>query len=570
MTADVHYEVFIKRSRKAAWTLVCACESKAEAFKLTETLLKETPGASLRATKEKFETEHGAFRTYTILEVGEKFEEDDRADRTAELPCRSPTDLCNAHSRETIGRVLKEWLTRQVATPLELLHRVDLVEKLEASDTEYQHAVQKVAIASASTKDANVQHFIKQINDLLQRAIKTLYVTHRTASFPKITSGNFAAIVADIAKGKDKDFRLRGAIALHLKDARTWKSKFERALSLADEAVSIGAPQSEWPLSLVGEYIADLVDVDEARATLLGMAQDLGDELDAFTDMLRSPKGKRLSMVGRRLAQHFANRTFVDSQRIIARRIVEGLMKPKRLKPDSIRAEIELNRSIADRLIFSVGTLLSQDALVETFIFRSGRLLDDASITAFLAAARSVSDEVLDLIELEDNIVGDANKAKLAGYIRASLGGHPAENHFLKGGEAPTRRLAELAAIRAKLDAAKFAEGDATDIAAKIDTFAIAIEHKAKLFDQIARRAASPLDAAATYLRLIEKGVAPEGRLADHARNRAMDLLASREMNELLAQGDPEHLKLAREISNQLTEAQSAATAEQSTNRSAA
>lgn len=556
MSAEVHYEVFIKRSRKASWALVSVCDDKAEAFKLAETVLKKTPGSSVRAFKEKFEPENGAYRTYTVLEIGEKFAEEDRADRTEDLPCLSPADLCNAHARETIGRVLKDWLTRQVATPIELLHRVDLVEKLEASDTEYQHAVQKVAIATASSHDANVQHFMKQINDLLRRSIEALYASHRKESFPKIKSGDLAATAREIAKKQNKDFLLRASIAAHLKGAHSWKGKFERALGLADEALAMDAPLSEWPLEIVGEFMADLVDVDEARASLLGMADDLGDQMDAYTDMLRSPEGRRLSMIGRRLAQHFAKGAFIDSRRTIARHVVEGLMKPKRLKPNSIRAEIELNRSIADRLILSVGTLISQDALVETFVFRSGRLLDTDSVSAYLAAARTVADEVLDLIELEDHIVGDANKSKLAGYIRGNLGGHPAENHFLKSSAPPTRRLAELAAIRAKLDAAKFPKDDATDIAARIDTFALDIEHKAKLFDQIARRAASPLDAAATYLRLIEKGVAPEGRLAELARNRAMDLLASPQMKTLLADGDPAHLKLAREVSATLMAAQ--------------
>ena len=98
-------------------------------------------------------------------------------------------DLCNPHARETIGRALKEWLKRKVATPMELLHRVDLVENLEASGTEFQHAVQKVAIASASSQQANVQKFIKQINDLVTRAIEGLYAAHRANAFPSIKTG---------------------------------------------------------------------------------------------------------------------------------------------------------------------------------------------------------------------------------------------------------------------------------------------------------------------------------------------------------------------------------------------
>lgn len=556
-----HYEVFIKRNRKAAWTLVSACETKEEAIELAQKLVKETPKASLRVSKEKYEAEHGAFRSYTIFEVGDKFQDDDRADRTADLPCRAPGDLCSPHARETIGRALKEWLKRNLVTPLELLHRVDLVEKLEASGTEYQHAVQKVAIASASSQSANVQHFIKQINDLLKRATEALYAAHRADAFPKLKPSSLAETASALTGKANKDFLFRGAVATCLKSPESWKGKFERALDLADAALALDAATTDWTLDVIGEFVADFIAVDEARNALLADVSELGDELDAFTDMIRKPEGRALSKLGRRLATHFHGDRFIDSQRAVARHIVAGLMTPRRLKPRDIRGEIKLNRSIADRLIQKAGVLVSQDALFEAFVFRSGRLLDGDAIGAFLAPAHTIAEEVLDLVELEDNLVGDANKAKLAGYIRAALSGHSAENHFIKSSEPPTRRLAELAAVRAKLDDAAFAAEDVDDIFVKIDAFAVAIENKVKLFNQITSRAASPLDAAATYLRLIDKGVLPAGRLADEARSRAMRLLASPDVKALVTEGDPTNVGLAREVAAMLATVQAVAPA---------
>jgi hypothetical protein len=551
MSSDIHYEVFVKANAKGSWRLVEARDAKKDALALADTLLKKTPDASVRVSKEKWDDATNTFRSYTVFETGEKFAEDRRADREGELPCLSPADLCNTHARETIGRALKDWLRRQLATPLELLHRVDLVEKLEASGTEFQHAVQKVAIASASSQKANVQSFVKQINELVQRAVAALYAAHRAEAFPELKKGGLAAAVEALAVGPNKDFRLRGAIAGRLKDAADWRAKLSLAVELAEEAGEIEGAPGGWALDLVGEFIVDLLEDEAARAGLLEGATDLGDELDAFTDMLRAPDRARLTDAGKRLGRAFGEGHFIDAQRAIARYVLAKLGSPGWLKPGRIREEIDLNRSIADRLILTVGRLLSQEELVETFVYRSGRLLDGDAIVSLLEGARDPGDELFRLIELEDNIVGDANKAKLAGQIRARLSGFPADNHFLKGENTPTRRLAELAALRAAVDAAAFAKDDALDIGDRLDRFAIELELRLKLFDQVSARARAvggPLHAAAALLQLAEKGLIPRGRLAGQARARAAALLASPDGQAAATSGDPCQTELAREL----------------------
>jgi hypothetical protein len=431
---------------------------------------------------------------------------------------------------------------------MELLHRVDLVENLEASGTEFQHAVQKVAIASASSQQANVQKFIKQINDLVTRAIEALYTAHRANAFPAMKAGELAQVAGKLAAGPNKDFRLRGAIAQHLAGAADWRAKLNRALDLADEAAAIEGPAGEWPSSLIGEYLVDLVEDESARSCLLSTVSDLGDELNAFTDMLKSGESAALSDPGRRLGRAFKSGRFIDAQRSIARYVLAGLTSPKRLKPGRIREEIALNRSIADRLIIAVGRLMSQEELVEAFVYRSGRLLDNDAVDSLLQQCRTPGAEVFALIELEDNIVGDANKAKLAGFIRGRLSTATMDNYFLKSDETPTRRLAELAAIRMAADSSTFVASDKADIGAKLDRYATELEGRVKLFDQVAKRAGAPLQGAVNLLQLVEKGLVPRGKLAEDARLRATKLLASPEAQAAIGSGDPVQTRLAAEV----------------------
>ena len=48
-----------------------------------------------------------------------------------------------------MGRLLIDFLSRNKITITELIHRADLLEKLEATGTVYQHAIQKIAVAQA-------------------------------------------------------------------------------------------------------------------------------------------------------------------------------------------------------------------------------------------------------------------------------------------------------------------------------------------------------------------------------------------------------------------------------------
>src|SRR3569833_660137 len=67
-------------------------------------------------------------------------------DPSADPVCSGPQDLYNSPARETLQRLLDDWLRRNRATPFDLLHRPDLVEKLEASGMEVPHAIQKISV----------------------------------------------------------------------------------------------------------------------------------------------------------------------------------------------------------------------------------------------------------------------------------------------------------------------------------------------------------------------------------------------------------------------------------------
>ena len=147
MAGPIHYEVYVRRTAPAAWALLIATEDRKTALETAEEQFQAKQAVAVRVTKETLDPETMEFNSLTILNLGLPEEKSKKKPEAAARPaCGSPKELYAPHARALIGRVLEDWLKRHGVTAFELLHRPDLIEKLEASGVELQHAIQKVAI----------------------------------------------------------------------------------------------------------------------------------------------------------------------------------------------------------------------------------------------------------------------------------------------------------------------------------------------------------------------------------------------------------------------------------------
>ena len=67
-----------------------------------------------------------------------------------------------------------------------------MLEKLEATGTLYQHAIQKVAVAQAATTTTPVQQIVKSLNELTTQAFNRVYRDQRAGLFPDPAPEQFA------------------------------------------------------------------------------------------------------------------------------------------------------------------------------------------------------------------------------------------------------------------------------------------------------------------------------------------------------------------------------------------
>lgn len=527
----VHFEVFIKNHRKDDWTLFEARDDREEALEIARTLLKRNPSASVRVTREQYDTNERIYRTVPIFEGGaERFQDPKEKTGEATLPCVTPADLLGPAARDTMRRVLSGWFERKQVCPLELMNRADLADDLDGSDTDLQHAIQKVAISRAQNSDASVHAYVRLLNELTERAMNQVRAEAAARARVAPKDDDFAAAAARILAEGTPEKRLQATIAEKLKNADTIGRKAVMLLDLMD-TLPADPDTRMFAGGQADLFLSEILSFDRALEHVIGKCRDAGDHVERLTALYEGvadhPNLMAAPEAARRLATRIGRQDAERTRSEIARRILTLLRSPKRLKPDSVLEEIKLARALAQRLIAASGPDLAPQALVEAFTHRSARLLAPETIDEALEGAGDATTQIERLLAMEDNLVGAANKNKLAGYVRNRLNSQGSQSWFIRGPGQPFERLARLAALQRRCDAGTFDAKDKAELSAAFDAMGLAVLEETRVFDRITKSGRPVLDQAAALLKLSVQGLLPSGRCTAQAQDLAGQLLGS-------------------------------------------
>jgi hypothetical protein len=548
MRGTIHYELFVRRQPGSGWTLDLATEDRARAIESAEEQLAEGRVAAVRVTKEVLNEETREFSSVTILNKGAP----DRAKpkkvvEDKEPLCVSPSDLYTCHARERIGRLLDNWLVRQRATPFELLHRPDLVEKLEASGVELQHAIQKVAIPEAQARGIGVHEIIRSFQALAERAIERILKDHRKGQLPNLDKEGFAAAAERLVGEPDRAYLLGAGVAASIASARTWSDKVALLLDLADAAPT--HPQArEQALQVLEQPLAEILGSRSGLAELLGPDLDLGSQLAAMTRLAGADAVEALISIepsvarvmpslegpAARLSNWLAGPHFESCRVAIAQRVLRELTGPRRLKPGLAEEEIGLLRGLAMALTAAGGRILSIEDIHNAFTARSKSLVTGDFVDALLGKDNAAKDEVELLIKLAENVTGGANKRQAARWLNANVSALRFEKELRFGPDSPAQKLATLAAMQKSVLRAGLVPEEAGPIQTKIGEIGGLIEADAKLVAMVAKAPAPAVHRLNLLLRLAVGEAGPVGPVADRARAEAARLMRAPDVRDEL------------------------------------
>jgi hypothetical protein len=553
---QVHFEVFARRQHGSSWSLELATEDRTRAVAAAEEMLVEHRAISVKVVKETLDDETHEFKAVTILTKGEPDRGKAKKPREGVDPlCVSPQDLYTIHARDRIGRLLEGWLARQKATPFELLHRADLIEKLEATGLELQHAIQKVAIPEAQARGKTVHHVIRDFQKLVQATIDRVMRDDRKGRFPDFERESFAAAAERLVGDPERHYLLGAGVATAMSTGASWSGKVNRLLDLADQA-----PRQPAARALAFEVLeTPLAEILGARAgimELLGVHLDLGGALAAMTRLAAAESVDSLISIepsvakvmpllqgpAARLANWLDGPYFENVRTAIAHRVLKELPGPKRLRPSDAEGEIVILRALAMALTTAAGRILTIDEVQEAFINRSRTLVRGDFVEAYLGHDRSLLGEVEALLWLSENVTGAANKRQASRWVQANVSALRFESP-----DAAATKLAALADLQRAVFRCGFVEEEAGPIAIKIGEVGGLVEADARLTQALARAAAPVVNRLTLLLRLAAGETAPKGAAADRAKAEAMRLMRAPEIRLEIAK-TPEAVDRVRSL----------------------
>jgi hypothetical protein len=561
----VHFEVYVRRTPGASWTLEMAGENRAAAIACAEDVVREGRVAAAKVTKETLDEETREFQTVTIFKAGD-------ADFAARKPkvredveplCVTPQDLYTLHARERIGRLLEGWLERNHATPFELLHRPDLVEQLETSGTDLQHAVQKIAIPEAQARGVSVHEIIRAFHALIERAIDRLLNDGRKGKLPDVDKEGFCAAAERVAADPDRSYLLGAGVAASISPARGWTEKVGLLLDLADAAPA-GGPARALALATLAQPLAEILGSKPGLEDILGKGLDLGGNLAAMTRLAAAdavdalmrvePSVAKvmppLSPAATRLAKWLTDPAFLHVRAAIGARILRELNGPRRLRPGDAVSEIDVLRALAMSLTAAAGALLPLEDVQAAFSARSKMLVTGEFVEAYLGPGKTAREEAEALVWLTENVIGAANKRQAGRWLKAVVSSLKFEKEFRNSADGVASRLVLLAGLQRAAGRCGLVEEDADPIRIKLGDLGGLIEADARLAQQLAKANTSAVHRLTLLLRLASGESAPLGPAADRARAEALKLARHADTRQELA-GAPDQVEQVRDLIQQ-------------------
>jgi hypothetical protein len=556
----IHFEVFARRRPNGALLLELATEDRTRAIAYAEELL-ESGSCAVRVSKEILDEETGEFASVTILAKGAAAQKMSKAPLEDVGPaCVTPQDLYSVHSRQRIVRLLDGWLGRNKVIPFELLHRPDLAEKLEASGTDLQHAVQKIAIPEAQAKGVSVHEVIRTFNGLIERAIERLIRDGRKGALADFRKESFAVACVRLVDEPEAAYRLGGGVAGYLADAKTWAEKIDRLLDLADQAPADPRPRA-LAFDVLEQPLGEILGSKAGAADLLGANLDLGGHLAALTrlaagqgvDMLEKfdPTISRvmppLEGAAKRLSKWMEGTHFQAVRMAIGKRVIAEIRSSRRLRPTDPGAEIDVLRALAMALTASAGKLLPAEEIRDAFIERSSMLISAEFVTAAVGTTTTAQEEVRALLRLAENVTGPNNKSQAAQWLIGAVTALRFEREMRAAIDPPMIRLGALADLQRAIGRVELPETARALLASRLGDLGGLLEADAKLVATLLRSPMSPVQRLSHLLKMALGETVPLGPAATRAREAVVRLGKSPEVRADLAKA-PELVEKLRPL----------------------
>jgi hypothetical protein len=546
--ADTHYEVLVGRG--GSWSIHAVLYDESKAVTEAKEQMRTGRYHVVRVMHNKFDTQSGMFIERQVYSEGKEPKKSKVADDEGPANfCWRIDDIYSYEGRLTLRRLMHDDLDRWHITPIELLHCVDHVTRLEDTGTLIQHVVQRVAVVQCQETGKPIHERMRELYDLATAASEQLRGDWKAKRIPTLDPRNPARTLDQIRADARAKYFLNCALAEYLKPAKNWREKLELLLGL------LLLSEDELLLKSVDVFVAEILSATVGPKEIFGAQSTFGAALRMLVDLyhgraqLKAPSSEavtpellaRLNTLITSGKLHF---THIE----LGKRITRDLKTPKPLTDGGTLAESQGIKELHQALMEENAQLIGgEDSWVE-LCKRSGKLLTTDEMTGFLGAANGPVERVERLLTLEQNILGTANKRKLADYLLPFITTPNHEPAYLQGPGTPIERLERLERLQRRVLASELMPAHREKGAQHLDGFAIRILKEAQLFARLRKSPKSEVEKALMILRLCASGTFTQGRALEFARGEARGYMKTPNFIDLYLAGAASTTEMAARL----------------------
>ena len=416
-----------------------------------------------------------------------------RAQPIDEAPmCRVAADLHTVDARNTMQRVLRQYIDKMVLTPTEIMHNHRELKRVLDFEALVPAAVSRVAALQA--KEAGEEPakrnraLFEMINDLHEQA----RLAAERPNLPELSqSTDLNGVVVRLEKlvGPEQiDFFALVCLSKDLSQTRSWLGKLERLLGLLKDD---GNPRSR---SLVDRVASDIFGSTNGLRDMLGRQPDLSTALCQLIDIIEgrfTPKGEETPEVTGQLARYLSSRDLVETRLALLRSVKRQLKGSAPLTHGEGEQQRKAYRDVALRLLRN-GTILGGGAMADALALGYQRFVEEGGATGRRnATARCAStldtsaDQIRVMLALLEGELGAEHKDEFVGRIDSLIRRADSVNALTTPSLPPRDKMQQTALLHKALVASSLPEPQRAELADRVDTLLANFVEQSKIVERL-------------------------------------------------------------------------------------
>lgn len=528
-------QVFLKDH----WVTEDFCGSEREAQAAAKDLLGSSGFGGVRILKAK---QRGGQETERVIftQMKPQMVRDDqiRASPIEDAPaCDSVGDLFRPESRQTIGKVIRQYLEKFVLTPTELLHNHREMKRALDFESLAPSAVSRVAAVQTGSKGAEASKRNAALYDLINACSEKLRKASAVPDLPVLKGSTLSSVMRQLdsrVKPEDQEYFATLVLCKELVSLRTWLGKLETLVGL------VGQEQDPRAKSLADGVIADIFGSADALRDVLGRQPDLGTALLRAFDLAegKAEKDDAMPEVTVNLASQINDNALAGAKLSLYQAIGRQLKGSAPLTQRQGGYNMDAYKKLADRIVKPQGVIggpMMAEALVlgfQRFIEEGGETGKRLAVERAGSVLPGLAPQALLLIELLESNFGMQQREIVVERLRSLLSSADSMVQLAPLSLPPRERMQRITSLHTRLEEAPLPDAERQILCDRLDAMVASFVIEGKLVEKLDDPNLSLRDRAVRLVQTCASGVLTRPKALEIFRERVIAHLRQPQFDE--------------------------------------